>query len=129
MLRLVTWVDVDDQGQDEVAVTARHELELEDGRRVVLLGDRGWASSSTWADTTAEDVRETSRVVVGPDEAFGVHSQADMERDHWAVLQEVARRQDVVVDAAELRRLRHDVVLSPAVLARLDPRAGTPASG
>jgi hypothetical protein len=35
-----------------------------------------------------------------------------MEADHWAFLSEILRRQGVVVDAQELKRLPHDVVLS-----------------
>lgn len=46
-------------------------------------------------------------------------SQEDMEADHWAFLQQIAQRQGVVVDAAELRQLPHDVVLSQRLLARL----------
>ncbi len=42
-----------------------------------------------------------------------------MEADHWAYLQQIAQRQGVVTNAAELRQLPHDVVLSPGLLARL----------
>jgi hypothetical protein len=42
-----------------------------------------------------------------------------MEILHWTSLQEIAQRQGVVVDAAELRRLPHDVVLSDQLLARV----------
>jgi hypothetical protein len=42
-----------------------------------------------------------------------------MEADHWASLQQIAQRQGVVTDAAELRQLPHDVVLSPGLLPRI----------
>ena len=68
---------------------------------------------------SAEEIEETARVVVGPDEPFDGRSQEDMETDHWASLAEVLRQQGVVVDARELKRLPHEVVLSERLLARL----------
>ncbi|MFG6201106.1 hypothetical protein [Nonomuraea sp. JJY05] len=117
--RLVTFVDVDDQAADTVSVSARHEAELVDGTRVLLLNDRGWGSSQGWAATSVADVQETTRTVVGPDEPSSGRSREDMEADHWAALQQIAQRQGVIVDAAVLRRLPHDVVLSQQVLARI----------
>lgn len=139
--RLVTLVDLADDGADarRMSVSARLEAVLVDGRRVLLLDDRGWTESLTrvwvegvpngdsfgedvpdlWAVTSVEDIEETARSVVGPDEPFGGRSQEDMEADHWASLSEVLRRQGVVVDARELKRLPHDVVLSERLLARV----------
>ncbi|MEU4575305.1 hypothetical protein [Nonomuraea sp. NPDC023979] len=122
--RLVTSVEVDDQAAGTVSVSARLEAELADGTRVLLLDDRGWGSSQRWAATSAADVRETARVVVGPDEPSGGRSQEDTEAGHWGSLQRIARQQGVVVDAATLRRLPHDVVLSREVLARLGGEPG-----
>jgi len=105
---------------------------------VLLLDDRGWSSSprtvwvgevpdgdswredlpDAWA-VTVEDIEETTRVVVGPDEPFDGRSQADMEADHWAYLTGILRQQGVVADALELKRLPHDVVLSERLLARV----------
>jgi hypothetical protein len=42
-----------------------------------------------------------------------------MEKAHWTYLQQIAERQGVPTDAAELRRLPHDVVLSERLLARI----------
>lgn len=114
--RLVTFVDVDDPLADTVSVSARHEVELADGSRVLLLADRGWGSTQTWATTTVADVRETTRVVVGPDEPFGDHTQADMAAAHWAFLRSIARQRGVETD---LSGLPHDVVLGPEVLVRI----------
>jgi hypothetical protein len=58
-------------------------------------------------------------VVVGPDEPFGERSQEDMEASHWAYLADILRQQGVVADAPSLRRLPHDVVIAPRVLARI----------
>lgn len=146
--RLVTRVDVNDENSDahQMSVAARHEAELADGRRVLLLDDRGWTSAAlraswgdevpdsesrpeqldTWALTSVEDVEETARVVVGPDEPFDEHSQEDMEADHWAYLAGVLGQQGVVVGAMELKRLPHDVVLSERLLARIGPGGGCP---
>jgi len=58
-------------------------------------------------------------VVVGPDEPYDGLSQEDAEQGHWAYLSDVLRQHGVVVDAPDLRRLPHDVVLSERLLARL----------
>lgn len=121
---LVTFVDVADQVADprRLSVSARHEAVLADGRRVLLLDDRGWTESGPadlWALTSVEDIVETARVVVGPDEPFGGHSFEDMAADHWAQLAGTLQQQGIAADASELRRLRHDVVLSERLRGRL----------
>jgi hypothetical protein len=124
--RLVTYADIDDRCYDgTVSVTARHELELTDGRRVLLLDDRGWGSSGSWAEASVDDIQRTTRMVVGPDEPPEGRSQQEMETLHWNSLQQTAHLQGVIVDAAELQRLQHDVVLSERLLARIDADSGT----
>jgi hypothetical protein len=132
--RLVTRVELEQELAEQLTFSARHEAVLEDGRRLLLLDDRGWSSSLVrttgdpeaagdvpgfWAVTSAEDIEETSRVVVGPDEAFGGRSQADMERDHWANLAGILREQGIAVEPDELKGLPHDVVLSETILSQL----------
>jgi hypothetical protein len=130
VVRLVTFADVrEDADAHRISVSARHDAVLEDDRRLLLLDDRGWASTlgragatevaDIWALTSERDIAETARVVVGPDEPFGGGSQGDMETDHWNALAEKLRADGVVVDAGELRQLPHDVVLSDRLLARL----------
>ena len=64
-----------------MSVSARHEAVLVNGR-CVLLDDRGWSLSGgtfdIWAVTSVEDIVDTARVVVGPDEPFGSRSHEDM---------------------------------------------------
>ncbi|QNG55532.1 hypothetical protein H6H00_11185 [Pseudonocardia petroleophila] len=120
-VRLVTSVDVDDPAAVTITVSARHELELPDGRRVLLLDDRGWGSTQRWAGASAEGLRETTRAVVGPDEPTGGRTAEEMAAGHWTHLQQVARHHGAPVDADELRRLPHDVVLGADVLARIRP--------
>lgn len=121
--RLVTRVDIDDRAnRGVVSIAARHELELVTGGRILLLSDRGWSSfgpGSSWAHMTVQEVQDTVRVVVGPDEPFKGYSHEDMEADHWNELQRIAVRQGVSVSAAELQRLPHDVELSPRLRDRL----------
>jgi hypothetical protein len=141
--RLVTFVDLAEGVGDarQMAVSARHEAVLLDGRRVLLLGDRGWSSSShiaffqagdasdrdstreqppdIWATTSVEDIEQEARMVVGPDEPSDGFSQEDAEQGHWAYLSDVLGQHGVVVDALDLRGLPHDVVLSDRLLARL----------
>ena len=125
----MTSVDVDADVADarSVSVSARHEAVLEGGRRVLLLDDRGWSMGGppdVWAVTSVQDVVETARTVVGPDESFGGRSPEDMEADHWAHLVEVLEQQGVAADPADLRRRPHNVVLSEGLLARLGHHPG-----
>lgn len=153
--RLVTFVDLndaDDAGPASrrmMSVTARHEAVLADGRRVVLLDDRGWSEQlvvvecgkrseqdrgraeldppSVWASQTVEELTRTARVVVGPDEPFEGRSQADMKAGHWDTLARILRRHGVEIAAGRLHALRHDVELSDRVLARIaDGRRNAP---
>ena len=144
--RLVTFVDLAEEVGDtrQMNVSARHEAVLLDGRRVLLLDDRGWSSSALtafqagdasdrdskreqqpdiWAMTSVEDIEQTARMVVGPDEPTDGFSQEDAEQGHWAYLSDVLRQHGIVVDALDLRRLPHDVVLSERLLARVGPSA------
>jgi hypothetical protein len=137
--RLVTFVDLAEGIGDtrQTSFSARHEAVLLDGRRVLLLDDRGWSWSSLitfqagardsrreqhpdmWAMTSVEDIKQTARMVVGPDEPSEGFSQEDAEQGHWAYLSDVLRQHGVAGDASDLRRLRHDVVLSDRLLARV----------
>jgi hypothetical protein len=124
VVRLVTLVDVDDGVDDpgRVSLSARHEAVLEDGRRVSLLSDRGWTTSGELDSSVIwsfEGIEETARVVVGPDEPPPGRLREDMEADHWAELRSVLRRHGVVVDAVDLKRLPHDVVLGGRLRTRI----------
>jgi hypothetical protein len=115
--RLVTHVDYD--GTDRTSVSARLEAELSNGRRVLLLDDRGWSGSGNIEDGGLEQIETTARAVVGPDEPPDGESYAHMEASHWATLAETLRRAGVDVDGSALRQLPHDVVLSDRLLARV----------
>ena len=123
VIRLRTFVDIDDRDARGLSVSALHQAVLDDGRRVVLLADRGWTSSRGAASAPVEEITRTARVVVGPDEPFGDRSQADMEAIHWEPLLRTLREHGVVADAAKLRRLPHDVKSSGRVLALTDARS------
>lgn len=125
--RLVTFADVDINVPHtrQVSVSALHEAELADGRRVLLLNDRGWCSSQSWAAASEEDIQETARVVVGPGEPFDDLTEEDMAVAHWNFLRQVLHRQGIMIAAVDLRRLPHDVVLSQRLLARIRSDAGT----
>ena len=146
MTRLVTFVDLREGvgGAHQMSVAARHEAQLPDGRRVLLLDDRGWSSRSLtaslagalpeeqpdiWATTGIEDIEETARTVVGPDEPFEGSSREDAETGHWTYLSDVLRRHGVVMDRLDLKRLRHDAVLSERLLARVGCKPPAPPEG
>jgi len=125
--RLVTSVDLDKTAgpsfdtDDQMAVSALLELELDDGRRVVLLDDRGWSSHGrgVWAHTTLEDLAETTRMVVGPDEPPDGVSYEEEAAMHWGELASRARSSGIDVDGSDLVALPHDVDISPEVRARV----------
>lgn len=62
--RLVTFVDLDEQADDDtISVSARHEVELADGSRALILNDRGCAESgppNMWAHSSAQDIVRTA---------------------------------------------------------------------
>jgi hypothetical protein len=133
-IRLVTTADArDTDAPTEMSVAVRLDAALDDGRTVRLLDGRGWTAAlrgpgaaeglDAWAGVTAREVEETARAVVGPDEPFGGHTQADMEADHWHALAATLRAAGVDAAGEDLSRLPHDVVLSDGLRARLQPAA------
>lgn len=106
----------------DMSFSALHLAVLDDGRRLTLLDDRGWGvhgPPDLWQRITADEIAEDARTVVGPDEAFGNHSQADMAAEHWAGLADTLRDHGVLVDPEELSRLPHDVEFTDRVRDRL----------
>jgi hypothetical protein len=146
--RLLTFVDVDDADDGpnarRMSVTARQEAVLGDGRRVVVLDDRGWSEElgavwtddapppqgwrealpSIWAFETVEQLERTARDVVGPDEPVTGSTHAEMEASHWEALAGILHGQGVEVEATELKELPHDVELSPRLRARVSRAPG-----
>lgn len=133
-IRLVTTADArNTDAPTEMSVAVRLDAVLDDGRTVTLLDGRGWTAAlrgpgaaeglDAWAVATAREVEETARAVVGPDEPFGGHTQADMEADHWNALAATLRAAGVDAAGEDLSRLPHDVVLSDGLRARLQPAA------
>lgn len=123
-VRLVTVVDLDDgvNGPGSMSVSALHLAVLGDGRRLVLLDDRGWTEQGPedlWQRTSHEEIAQTARTVVGPDEPYGDLTQDDMAQDHWEFLAERLRRHGVAATGALLSRLTHDVELSQRLRTRL----------
>ena len=122
LLRLVTSAELgnDPAWDSQVDVQVRHELELADGRRVLLLNDQGYGSTCAWNKTTLAEVDFQVRTVVGPDEPFDDLTAGYMEATHWESLAAVAQQQGVPVEAVELQRLRHDVVIKESVRRLVD---------
>lgn len=109
----------------EMAFSALHLAVLEDGRRLTLLDDRGWGvhgPPDIWHRMPVKQIEADARMVVGPDEPDGDCSDADMKANHWAYLAGILQRQGVLVAAADLSRLPHDVELSGRLRIRI---AGT----
>jgi hypothetical protein len=109
-------------------VSVRHEAELVNGPTILLLADRGWSShlsatsrhaNPNMTNMSVEDIEQTARTVVGPDEPADGRSYEHMDATHWQTIARILREQGVVVDPAELASLPHDVVLSARLRARL----------
>ena len=102
--RLVTFAELaGHQPPSGFSVEARFDAELTDGRRVVLLSDRGWGGSGP-VPRPLDEIELDARTVVGPDE--------DEDEDaFWDVMAQLLGRRGVAVTGAELRALRHDVEL------------------
>jgi len=135
--RLLTFVDLDahDPGPDARSnwMSARLDAVLAEGRQIVLLDDRGWGgtlswagepseeelrqfeSLSAWSFETVEQLEREARSVVGPDD--------EDEAAYWNWLAEKLQRKGIDVGGDELSRLPHDVELSDRVLARIGPRS------
>jgi hypothetical protein len=118
VVRLLTLVDVVEAARDRVSFSARLEAVLADGRRALLLDDRGWTigSGNTTADLrtdlSAEEIEEDARAVVGPDEPPHGRSQEEEAALHWEALAGKLRREGIEADGLQLSRLPHGVVLS-----------------
>lgn len=121
IIRLVSFADSDNATTGETEeVSVRHEAELDNGKLVLLLDNRGWSSIGRWSDARRRDIEETARVVVGPDEPYGEQSVEVATTGHWAFIQEILAVQGIEVEVSELRKMRHDVVLSKRLQDRLD---------
>ncbi len=125
--RLITTAEADDREQDDlrVSVAARHEAVLPDGRRILLLDDRGWASTQLWTAASAAEIEEMARTVVGPDEPAPGRAREEAEADHWRYLARTLQGHGVAAGPGELRNLPHDVVLGERLLARIGGGRGT----
>jgi hypothetical protein len=118
--RLLTWVDIDDRSGGE-SIRARLDAVLDDGRRLVLLDDRGWSGSggASAFGLYGEDIEETARMVVGPDGPGDGITQEEMDDGHWRTLTDRLRVQGVDVDRDGLRSLPHDVEVSERLQAQV----------
>lgn len=121
--RLVSHVDADDaddaRNVDQVSLSVRFEAELDDGKVVLLLDDRGWSSSGTWSEVSSAEIEETTRVVVGPDEPHDDGTWQEAEASYWDYIREILAEQGVETDSAGLRSLPHDVVPGARLLGRM----------
>lgn len=128
MARLVTTAELDTRTPfAPVSIRARLDLELDDGKRVLLLEDRGWSSSrpaSSWTIELVTEIEDTARMVVGPDAAYDDWTPEQIADGHWATISRIATSRGAVLSADELRGLRHDAVLGPQLRAFLEGNTG-----
>lgn len=132
VLRFVTRIDLDDDVTDAslVSLSARLDAVLLDGRRVLLLDDRGWTfglrdplpdRAEIRAPASVRRIEAPARVVVGPDEPVEGDSEEDAEAAYWTWMADLLGRPGVEADPSVLKQLPHDVTFSDEVRARVDP--------
>lgn len=116
--RLVTVVELVTDTPAQLSFSAHLLAVLDDGRRIVLLDDRGW-TESPGGRLDEEDIAFTARAVVGPDERYGNRTQDEMDRGHWETLAQTLRRGGIEIDRDVLPGLPHDVEHGERLAARL----------
>lgn len=114
MRRFVSLVEIDgDEAARAVGLSVLHQAQLDDGPLLVVLDDRGWSANQDWAMRAASEIRDTARMVVGPDEPLHGPSQADAVHGCWLFIQDIHASQDAAVPLGELQQLPRDVVFGP----------------
>ncbi|SEE86900.1 hypothetical protein SAMN04489740_2861 [Arthrobacter alpinus] len=118
--RFVSFADVHDgaNGQN-VSVSVLHEAELDTGKSILVLDDRGWASSQPWSEAHPQEIEKTARDVVGPDEPFGEQNAEDATLAYWKYIQAILARNGVKISVELLQKVPHDVALSKRLRERI----------
>jgi hypothetical protein len=113
VVRLVTYATLRELTSSSYSVRLRHVARLADGREILRLDDRGFSagSSSPGIILTREQVELDARTCVGPDEPVDPETWTQAEAQHATVIAERLRVAGVTIDADEVHRLEHDVVL------------------
>ena len=117
--RLVTVVDLDDRDPRGHSAWAHLHAALRDGKRLVLLNDRGWSSSAAITDGGLRDIEGTARMVVGPDGPGPGQTDEQVETSYWRFLASKLHDAGIEVEAGELKRLPHDVEIGERMRSRL----------
>jgi hypothetical protein len=117
VLRLVTYAQLVELTATSLSVSLRHVARRADGREILLLDDRGftYGSSRGPAAPTRESVERDARVCVGPDEPTDGQTREHVDAAHRERIAGRLRAAGEQVDAAQVSRLAHDVVLDDAL--------------
>ena len=100
-------------GSTQVSVGVLFQAQLEDGRCIVLLDDRGFSTSAQWQQVTPAEIRATSLVVVGPDEPSPGQTQAEALHDYWEYIASLLAAQQIQEPTEELVKLEHEFRFGP----------------
>lgn len=98
---------------EEVSVSVLLQAQLDDGRLVVVLDDRGWSTNCSWPQAVPADIRETALVVAGPDEPGPGATRAQALHDYWEYIQTILAAQQLHLPVHELMALEHEVQFGP----------------
>jgi hypothetical protein len=113
VVRLVTYATLRELTSNSYSVRLRHVARLAGGQEIPLLDDRGVSASfhSPGIILTREQVERDARTCVGPDEPVDQQTWTQVDAQHATFIAERLRVAGVTIDAGEVRRLEHDVVL------------------
>lgn len=125
--RLKTLVSFGEDTPERASVALELFAVLENGTEHLLLADRGfcWALSSApashWTGMMwSDELKDSARACVGPDEPRESQTPSQAEHDHWSVLADDLRIvRGVTTTPAQLAKTPHDVVFDDAITRRL----------
>lgn len=100
-------------GSTQVSVGVLFQAQLEDGKCIVLLDDRGFSTCAQWQQARPEEIRDTALAMVGPDEPAPGRTQAEALHDYWDCIASLLAAQQIQEPAEELVKLEHEVRFGP----------------
>jgi hypothetical protein len=117
--RLITVVELDERDPSGHSAWAHLYVELKTGERRRMFADRGWSGSAEVADDGLTTIRNTARMVVGPDGPGRGETDAQMQSQYWQWFEHKLRDAGIQGAASELKALPHDVEIGERLSRRL----------
>lgn len=117
--RLVTVVELDERSPSGHSAWTHLYAVADDGRRFLLLDDRGWSSSAEIAQRDLQEIEDTARMVVGPDGPGPGETDEQMQTWYWEWMEHKLRDASISAAADKLSALPHEVEIGERLRQRL----------